>query len=120
LGYEMIARLRAAGGKTHIGAQWAVKRGGAKGEYATWLRHWEGHGMVRCTDGYDVKTKQARIFELLLDIEEGPMVASIWEGLAVVANKEEVLRLFPHLPGTVRKIEAIRKDLNTKKNQNSH
>jgi hypothetical protein len=111
LGYEMIARLRAAGGKTHIGAEWALKSGGAKGEYATWLRHWEGHGLVRCTDGYDVKTKQARIFELLLDIEEGPMVTSIWEGLAVVATKEEVLRLFPHLPGTVRKIEAIRKDL---------
>jgi hypothetical protein len=45
------------------------------------------------------------------------MVTSIWEGLAVVATKEEVLRLFPHLPGTVRKIEAIRKDLDTKKNQ---
>jgi len=117
LGYEMIARLRAAGGKTHIGAQWALKRGGAKGEYATWLRHWEGHGMVRCTDGYDVKTKQARVFEILLEVEVGPMVTSIWEGLAVVATKEEVLRLFPHLPGTVRKIEAIRKDLDTKKNQ---
>jgi hypothetical protein len=76
--------------------------------------------LVRCTDGYDVKTKQARIFELVLQVEEGPMVASISEGLAVVATKEEVLRLFPRLPGTVRKIEALRKDLDTKKNQDGH
>jgi uracil-DNA glycosylase len=116
LGYDMIARLRAAGGKTHIGAEWAAKRGGSKGEYATWIRHWEGHGLIKCTDNYDLQNKQARKFELVLQIE-GPMINSIWEGLAMVTTKEEVLRLFPHLPSTVRKIEMLRKRLASNKNQ---